>query len=64
MSKEKLKGAITSFGAGTDIGALLVCGAYGIPWTTVTHEGAREARLSVIRGDTDFVVTSLDSSLS
>lgn len=56
-----IKGAITSMGASTGIGAVLICDTFGIAWTPVTHEGGSEATLSVIRGDTDVTVNYLDT---
>jgi tripartite-type tricarboxylate transporter receptor subunit TctC len=59
----QLRAAVTSLGASTGVGAILIGDAYGLDWTPVTHEGSSEATLSVVRGDTDFIVNSLDSAL-
>jgi tripartite-type tricarboxylate transporter receptor subunit TctC len=56
-----LRGAITSLGASLGVGALLVADAYELDWTPVTHDGGTEASLSLVRGDTDFMVDSLFS---
>ena len=60
----ELNGAITSLGASTGICALLIGDVYGISWTPVTHEGSSEAILSVIRGDTDFVMPDSQTVLA
>lgn len=60
----ELKVGLTSLGAGSGIGAILVGDAYDLDWTPVTHEGGTEARLSVIRGDTDYVVINVQSAQS
>lgn len=62
-SDRQLKGAVTSLGASTGVGAILLGDAYDLDWTPVTHEGSSEATLSVVRGDSDFIVNSIDSAL-
>lgn len=59
----ELRAAITSLGASTGVGAILIGDTYGFELVPVTHEGSSEARLSVIRGDTDFVFTALEDTV-
>lgn len=59
----QLRAGVTSLGASTGVGAILIGDAYDLDWTPVTHEGSSEATLSVVRGDTDFIVNSIDSAL-
>lgn len=57
----ELRAAVTSLGASTGVGAVLIGDAYDLQWTPVTHEGSSEAALSLIRRDTDFMVDSIVS---
>lgn len=58
---DTLRGAVTGLSASTGIGAILLGGAYDLDWRPVTHEGGTEASVSVVRGDSDFLVDSIVS---
>ncbi|GAB3710217.1 Bug family tripartite tricarboxylate transporter substrate binding protein [Nocardiopsis oceani] len=55
------RAAITGMGASTGIGAALVANTYGFDWDAVTHDGGADASLSVVRGDSDFMIDSVFS---
>lgn len=66
-SVEDLKGgapvsqALTGFSSGDGVTTAIVYEAMGIEYSPVLHEGQEEARLSVVRGDTDAIFSPLES---
>lgn len=58
-----IKQAITGFTSGDGVATVVLYDTFGIEYTPVLHEGSSDARLSVIRGDTQVSVYPLESIL-
>lgn len=57
--KQATTGATTTDG----VAAALIYDAFGIEYESIAHDGNTEARLSVVRGDSDAVIGALESSV-
>lgn len=55
--------ALTGFTSSDGVNTVIVYDVFDIEYNTVLHDGNSEARLSIVRGDTDAGISSLESVL-
>ncbi|MQA87939.1 MAG: hypothetical protein GEV03_25765 [Streptosporangiales bacterium] len=62
-AKRPVKQALTGFSTSDGLNTVILYDLFGVKYTPVMHDGNEEARLSIVRGDTDAGISSLESGL-